>query len=137
LDRSPDPVETVAHHALTGHDVTGEKTITDDDTSSSLPSPRLDPAQNTNSPLDPSTAVDWEKTLQRLISPAVPQDKHPSLIEAIFSDRGAIDVIDRLRESDAQTFIDVIDGVRHHGIFPERVDLLLFPPPAFCWLGVG
>lgn len=66
-------------------------------------------------PPDPLIAVHPnERALQHLLSHAVPQDELPSLIGAIFSDSQATDAIDSLRGSDARTFIDVIDEVRHH-----------------------
>jgi len=88
-----------------------------------------------NSRPDPSTAADLEQALQRLICPAVPQDKDKNapLIETIFSDRRAIDVIDCLQKSDAQAFIDAIDGVRHHTIFPvNELIHVYFHPPHFA-----
>ena len=57
-----------------------------------------------------------EQALQRLIRRIVPQDKVPSTIETIFSDGKVTDMIDRLRDSDAQAFIDVIDEVRRHSL---------------------
>ena len=72
------------------------------------------PSLHTNDPSDPSIPNDPHgRAWQRLISCAVPQDELPSLIELIFSDKKTVNMVDRLQESDAQAFIDVIDGVRH------------------------
>ena len=73
--------------------------------------------QRERSPDDPEPEVSgpW----QWLFSPTVPQDELPSLIETIFSDEKMTKMIDNLQESDAQAFIDVIDGVRHHSSFPK------------------
>ena len=65
-----------------------------------------------------NTTIDsYEQAWQRLISRAVPQDELPSLIETIFSDRRRTDMVDRLQGSDAQAFIDVVDGVCQHTPF--------------------
>lgn len=61
---------------------------------------------------DPSAVDSDDQTLQRLISCTIPQDELPSLITEVFSGNQATNVIDSLRGSDAQAFIDVIDGVR-------------------------
>jgi len=64
---------------------------------------------------DPSIPIDSHKQAwQQLINRTIPQDELPSLIEAVFSDRKVINMVDLLQESHAQAFIDVIDGVRHH-----------------------
>lgn len=79
--------------------------------------PRLNPVQHTANPPHPSIiAKSREQAWQRLIGSAVPQDELPSLIETIFSDRKAAEMVDRLQGSEAQAFIDVIDGVRHHAL---------------------
>jgi len=63
---------------------------------------------------DPSIAVDsQERAWQRLITRAVPRDELPSLIETVLSGRKT-DVADRIRGSNAQAFVDVLDEVRHH-----------------------
>ena len=64
---------------------------------------------------DPSIATESHKQAwQQLINRTISQDELPSLIETIFSDRKATSMVDPLQESDAQAFIDVIDGVCHH-----------------------
>jgi hypothetical protein len=56
-----------------------------------------------------------------LISGGVPEDERTSLIEVIFSSGKTIDMVRRLRRSDAQTFIDVVDEVRYrHSSIPEK-----------------
>ena len=42
-----------------------------------------------------------------------------SLIETVFSSREAINLVNHLRESDAQAFIDVVHEVRFHDSIPE------------------
>jgi len=71
-----------------------------------------------------SVAVDpQEQAWQRLIARAVPPGELPSLIETIFSGRKS-NVVGRLRWSDAQAFIDIMDEVRHHAHYlPAIVDL--------------
>ena len=84
--------------------------MSNDDMPLPLPSPVLDPTQH----LDPPIAIDsQEQAWQRLITRAVPRDELPSVIETILSGR-KFDVADRLREGDAQAFIDIMDEVRHH-----------------------
>jgi len=75
------------------------------------PSPGLDPTQHLP---DPSISIDpQEQAWQRLIARAAPHDELPSLIETILSE-STTNVIDRLSETDAQAFIDVMDEVRRH-----------------------
>jgi len=76
------------------------------------------------------TADSLKQTWRQLISPAIPQDELPSLIEAIFSDRKTINMVGPLQESDAQAFIDAIDGVRHHVLDFRGIGLLT--SPTFC-----
>jgi len=54
-----------------------------------------------------------EQAWHRLITRAAPHDELPSLIETILSG-STTDVVDRLSETDAQVFIDVMDEVHHH-----------------------
>ena len=76
--------------------------------------PHLDSAPHTgHSPKSPITISPREQAWQRLISNAVAQDELPSLIDTIFLDKKITDIVDYLQESDAQAFVDVIDGVRH------------------------
>ena len=87
--------------------------MTNGGTSLSLSPPNLNP---TRRPPDPSVTIDFqEQAWQQLIARAAPRDKLPSLIETIFS--GKTDVVDRLRESDAQAFIDMMDEVCHYSLF--------------------
>jgi len=95
--------------------------------------PHLDPAQDANELSDPPIVVDSHKQAwQQLISRTISQDELPSLIQAIFSNRKAINMVDPLRESDAQVLIDVIDRVRHHALISgEFVSSLHVRSPAF------
>ena len=79
-------------------------------------------------PPDPPIILDsYNQAWQRLISGAVPQDELASLIETIFSNEKVTDMVDRLQGSDVQTFIDVIDAVRHHALpLPEGGSIYLF-----------
>ena len=77
------------------------------------PPPGLNPTRH---PPNPPIAIgSKEQAWQRLIARAAPRDELPSLIETIFS--GKTDVVDRLGESDAQAFIDVIDEVCYHTLY--------------------
>ena len=60
---------------------------------------------------EPPLALDPEEAFRRLVGGAVPQDELPSLIETVVSNLKATNIVRRLQESDAQTFIDVIDQV--------------------------
>ena len=64
---------------------------------------------NVQNPVDPH-----EQALQWFISCAVPKDELPSLIESIFSDEKTTNMVDHLPKSDAQAFINAIDGVCCH-----------------------
>jgi len=55
-----------------------------------------------------------------LISRAVPPDELPSLIETIFSEKEA-NIVYRLRGSDAQTFIDIMDEVLNGLTLTSRI----------------
>ena len=78
-------------------------------------SPGFDSTRDMNPPSDPPIILNANgQALRRLISPSVLQDELPSLIETIFSNVGVTDIADCLQGSDAQTFIDIIDQVRHH-----------------------
>ena len=64
---------------------------------------------------DPSIILDpYDQARQRLISGTVPQDELPSIIETIFSDEKAANMVDCLQENDIQTFIDALDVVWYH-----------------------
>ena len=81
------------------------------------PSAGLDPTQHLPGP---SIAIDsQEQAWQRLITRAVPHHELPSLIETVFSGRET-DVADRLKRSDAQAFIDIIDEVYRLLFIPEE-----------------
>ena len=51
----------------------------------------------------------WKRLINR---PLDPSDRI-SLITEIFSDRDEIEAVRRLRREDAQSFVDIIDGVFH------------------------
>ena len=79
-----------------------------------LLSPLSSPVHHANDPPSQSIAVgSHEQAWQRLIIRAALKDELPSLIETIVSDGEMTNVVDRLRGSDAQIFIDTIDGVGH------------------------
>ena len=77
-----------------------------------LPSLYLEPTPDTDRPLDPPIDS-HEQAMQRLIGGAVPHDELSPLIGTIFSGRKT-HIVDQLRGSDVQTFVDVIDEVRCH-----------------------
>jgi len=52
--------------------------------------------------------LDPEEALRYLISSAIPQDDLPSLIEMVFSNEKATDMVGRLQGSNVQTLIDTI-----------------------------
>lgn len=94
-----------------------------DSTSSHSPLPCHDPLRDTVDLHDPSAAIDsHQQAWRRLIDHNIPEDGLSSLIETIFSDRKAAEVVDRLRRSDARVFIDVIYEVRRHIIYLRRID---------------
>ena len=77
--------------------------------------PVAPPPGDIGKPSEPSLVLDsGERALQRLISNDIPQDELASLIETIFSSRNAINMVGRLGECDAQTFVDVVYEVRYH-----------------------
>ena len=55
-----------------------------------------------------------ERALQCLINGTIPQGELASPIETIFSSERATDIVGRLSEGDAQTFIDVVYEVSYH-----------------------
>ena len=76
-------------------------------------------ARNMDLPPDPSVVLDsHNQALQRLISRAVPQNELASFIGTVFSDRKVTDLLGRLRGSEVQAFIDVIDKVRYQTRLP-------------------
>jgi len=66
-----------------------------------------------------------DQALQRLISRTVPRDELAPLIEEIFSRGNATEMVGRLRECDAQNFVDAIDEVRYRTLSPRGTDLLI------------
>lgn len=52
-----------------------------------------------------------KRALQRLVSSSISQDELSSLIETVVSNTKAANIVQCLRGSDAQIFIDVIDQV--------------------------
>ena len=94
---------------------------------------------DTNYLSEPPLILDSNKeALQRLVSRDVPQDELPSVIEAVISNAKAADIVKCLQESDAQTFIDVMDEARHHAILSSMNQFidLYFNFPDFCRSGI-
>ena len=60
---------------------------------------------------------DKRALLRRLISRAVPEGELVSLIEAIFSGEKVSDIVRCVEKNEAQTFINVIDEVRHNASY--------------------
>ena len=76
---------------------------------------------STTEPAGPSpTLYPGERALQSLIGGTTHQSERILLIGTICSSRKATEMVGRLRGSDAQTFIDVVDEVRHHSPIPEK-----------------
>ena len=74
-------------------------------------------------PSDPSITLDpYDQAWQRLISGVVPKDELASLIDTICSNEKVGSMLDLLQGSDIQTFIDIIDTVRHHVLPFRRID---------------
>ena len=87
-------------------------------TTSGTPTPLPhDPARDMNS-LSGTPIID--QAWQRLISNAVPQDELTSLVKTVFLKENIIDLVNHLQEEHAQTFIDVIDTVRHRTLQPPK-----------------
>lgn len=93
------------------------------ESSSQLPNSFIDEdpgrTEDTRSPSPipgPSLVPDsCKKALQRLVSRAAPKGELVSLVEAIFSSGRVSDIVGCLGENNAQTFIDAVDEVCHHG----------------------
>jgi len=103
------------------------------DISLPLPSPGLDPTRHL-----PGTSIaigSQEWALQRLIARTVPREELPSLIGKIFSGRET-DVVDLLRESDAQAFVDVMDEVCTTTLFIFKGWPIYPPLPTFLCSGI-
>ena len=117
------------HPVRIGRSLTNEKAARDGNAPLPLLSRRHDPAQHANNPPDPPFAIgSLEQAWKRLISRTVPQDELPFLIKTIFSDRETIKMVDQLRGSDAQAFVDIIDGVRQCPLFPRSRLVYSFNP---------
>jgi hypothetical protein len=71
----------------------------------------LGPTSDADLPSDPPVLDPSDQSLQRLISRTVPRSELASLIETIFSNKKATDIVDRLQGGDVQTFIDIMDEV--------------------------
>lgn len=80
-----------------------------------------DPGRDTNPPSDTPTVPDsYTQAWQRLISHAAPQDELVSLLEIVFSSGKITELIDGLQGEHTQTFINVMDAVRHQtSLLPE------------------
>ena len=104
-------VEDATRPAFIGCSVTNGKAMGNGYAPLPLPSSGLGPSRHLP---DPSIAIDsQEQAWQRLITYGVLRSELPSLIETVFSGRET-DVVNRLRASDAQAFIDTMDEVHHH-----------------------
>ena len=78
--------------------------------------------QETGRPSQPSPTVDsGERALQRLIDGNLSQDERVTVIESIFSSQEATNRVGRLREGDAQIFIDAVHEVGCHSSFSDAV----------------
>ena len=65
---------------------------------------------------------------KQLINPALTTHERVSVNMAIFSDRDEVEIIERLRGNDAQTFVDVMDEVSLH-TRPPRENRSVCPLP--------
>ena len=80
------------------------------------------PPKNTNHSHKPLLVPDSNRrALRRLISRTVPQHELLSVIETIFSNVKAADTVKCLEESDAQTFIDIVDEACHRYSITEKL----------------
>jgi len=76
---------------------------------SGLPIPQ--PPGATDQSSEPSLVPDaGEQALRCLISDTIPKGKLALFIELIFSSKKATDTVSCLQGSDAQAFVDVVDG---------------------------
>lgn len=132
-DENLGPTGDTAHPGFVGCRANGGTAINDNGGSRCLDPPTH---PNNLNLLGPPVAIDsHEQTWQRWINRATPQDKLLSVVETLFSSREAIDVVDSLRGSDAQAFIDVMDEVGRHFLYrPRSGPFTVF---SFCLLGVG
>lgn len=83
-----------------------------------LPPPPGDTNHSSKLPLVPDSNK-W--ALQHLISRAIPQHELSSIIETVFSNVKAADIVKCLQESDAQAFIDVLDEAGHRYSIAEEL----------------
>ena len=79
-----------------------DPSLAEDATPSPTPRPSLVPGS------------DKQVLLQLLINRAAPERRLVALIEAIFSNGRVSDIVECVKRSDAQTFVDVLDEVCHH-----------------------
>ena len=79
-----------------------DPSLTEDVTPSPTPGPSL------------VSGSDRQVLLQHLINSAVSEGRLVALIEAIFSNGRVSDIVECVKRSDAQTFVDVLDEVCHH-----------------------
>lgn len=85
------------------------------------PSLPLPPGDTNHSPKPPLVPDFNKRALRRLISRTVPQHELLSVIETIFSNVKAANTIKYLEESDAQTFIDIVDEACHRYSITEKL----------------
>jgi len=79
----------------------------------------MDESGATDQSAEPSLVPDaGEQALRCLISDTIPKGKLALFIKLIFSSKKATDAVSCLRGSDAQAFVDVVDGVCYHSSTP-------------------
>ncbi|KAF9643933.1 kinase-like protein [Thelephora ganbajun] len=104
LDRNLDVLEDAASLVLADSSCTDRDSLNEGDL------PPLLPLADTNHPSASLLLLNSDKrALQRLVSRTVSQDELPSLIEMVVSNVKTADIVQCLRGSDAQVFIDVLD----------------------------
>jgi hypothetical protein len=88
--------------------------------------PQGDFTSRVNLAPDPSILVDLEApACKRLISHAFSPHEVISLVEAVFANKDEVKMVRELRGDDAQTFVDVVHGVRLH--FLHSLDAVCLP----------
>ena len=85
------------------------------------PSLPLPPKYTNHAHKPPLVPDSNRRALRRLISRTVPQHELLSVIETIFSNVKAADTVKCLEESDAQTFIDIVDEACHRYSITEKL----------------
>lgn len=91
--------------------------------------------QETGRPPQSSFTLDsCEQALQRLINGDLPQDERATVIESIYSSQEATNIIGRLREKDAQTFIDIVHEVRYHSSISSGVGRMTLFLTLLCYI---